>query len=399
MFRSKATLALALVVGGVLNTAARADEPRAGFWERIAFPHGPRVATLLEEGERLVARQSAAAVPVLTEAVTLAPDHARARYLLARAYFIAGEHDRCADTLAELEDVDPTFVPVNPSGELVSLDFEHGLCLALAGRHAEAVPAYRQALEDTNRGLEPAILYWALGHSTMALGRLEEAVSLLRQGTYAGETHRARQAVLYFALGVALDRQGRTQDAARAIRRGLELDSGRRLASLASLFLAPDAEEDYYRGLVHVVAGRRLPAVLHLRRYLARGEDSLFASHARRHLERAGGDAIGAGDVEVILHADSESRSQLQELVVSHAPRLQACLRGAPDVLAMARVRIAPGDVKRSGAVWVSSEGPVAASAVHLACVRTEAALLTAKAGAKTPVLVQFAVIARTGAS
>lgn len=122
--------------------------------------------------------------------------------------------------------------------------------LLLAGRHAEAEAAYREAL-----ALEPeeAVLHRGLGSALLGQSRFPEAELALREGIRRAPS----DAALYQALGLAAAQQGRADEAEQAYRRAIELDPAavHAMSNLATLLRARksiDEAEALYRRAIEL---------------------------------------------------------------------------------------------------------------------------------------------------
>lgn len=80
------------------------------------------------------------------------------------------------------------------------ITYQLGICHDNMGRGDEAIPLYRQALEQGLSGPERARCMLGLGSTLRYKGRYEEALLVLLQGTEEFPEHRGLQAFLAMAL-------------------------------------------------------------------------------------------------------------------------------------------------------------------------------------------------------
>jgi Flp pilus assembly protein TadD len=141
-----------------------------------------------------------------------------------------------------------TFAPaLDPAGDAVD-GMVVGHRLMRAGEYDLALDAFRRA--GAERGLTPEVLS-AMGTANIALGRLNQAETLLRRVTASG----AAWPEVWNNLGVVLMERGETAEAAQVFRRAYALDDGESDAIRDNLRLAlekvenstydPGAEQDY----------------------------------------------------------------------------------------------------------------------------------------------------------
>src|SRR5262249_4301640 len=127
--------------------------------------------------------------------------------------------------------------------------------------------------------------------STMALGRLGEAIELYRRGIELGE-HAMRasalaadeQAVHLLGLAVALDRDEQIEKSEKMVARALELDSSVQRLHGRDNFFVPDGDVAYYDALVALARGDHAEAASAFQRFLRDVPQSPFAARARAHL-------------------------------------------------------------------------------------------------------------------
>lgn len=314
--------------GGLARAHDDVGGDREVFWSRVAHPHRARYRALLKDGRSLLDQQNytAALVP-LERAVELEPRLAEGHYWLGLAYSGALRWAECADALLRAQALDPAFTPPEDPARR---DVQMGLCLTMSGRLEEAIPYYRRVLVSAAKGSPYAMIgHWNLGDCFMALGRLEEAI-----GEYRRAVELAPQAaILHFALGVAYDRDEQAARAVEEVAQGIRLDPTVTLSSMQSsppygrvLFVPPE-DEEYYRGLAHKVAGRRLHAIVHFRRFLELAPASPWVARAREHLRELGSAALADLDVDV-KGVPAAARGAYVRPVLAAASRLGRCVEG-----------------------------------------------------------------------
>ena len=236
------------------RNAAGVDVPKAQAWAGIlAEPDGTgasRARAILTVGTILRASsQAGIAATLFEEAIKIAPDEARAHYLLA---LVRKEQNRNDDALRSLEEA----VRLDPA--LIEAHINLGILLAGAGRRAQALDHFRAAVLSAPRN---ANAFFNLGVALLPhLGQLDEAIKNFRvavelQPGYR-EAERALDAALYtrqelqnrmeewrsyvrrepgnanahYSLGVVYSQLGRHRDAAQAFQSALRVQPGHRAA-------------------------------------------------------------------------------------------------------------------------------------------------------------------------
>jgi hypothetical protein len=175
------------------------------------------------------------------------------------------------------------------------LCLELGVTWAHLGKYQRSVDEYMRGLKLSHEPHDRALLFINVAESTMALGRLHEAIELYRrgievgaQGLHAGLIGPDDQSVHLLGLAVALDRDEQVEKAQATVARALELDgSVQRLHGLSNFFV-PEGDVAYYDALVALAKGDRAEATAAFQRFMREVPQSPFASRARDHLKELG---------------------------------------------------------------------------------------------------------------
>lgn len=270
------------------------------------------------------------AIELLDKAVAMAPEQPLAHGWLAGIYARTGEWKRCAAALDKAAARDPSFVPPLTSQEpAYALDFERGMCHAMAGNYELAIARFKHIVSD---GHDSPIARQRLGEAYMALGRLDDAIAafetLLKTRPYDPGLH--------FALAVAYDRDEQAAPAKAHVELGLKHDP--RLTTLSQFQRSyfPPEDEHYYLGLGHAGDSQVMWAVFHFREYLQAAKEGPWAHRARQHLElmlehTTGVDLVRRGTADVDLE---RSRAA----VTASDAAFQKCAKALPRVLFRVRV-------------------------------------------------------------
>jgi tetratricopeptide (TPR) repeat protein len=189
------------------------------------------------------------------------------------------------------------------------LCFELGTAWAHLGKYQRSVDEYMRGLQLSHEPHDRSMLYINAAESTMALGRLHEAIELYRrgidvgaQGLHAGLIGPDDQAVHLLGLAVALDRDEQIEKAQTTVARALELDGGAQRLHGRANFFVPEGDVSYYDALVALTKGDRAEATNAFQRFLREVPQSPFASRARDHLKELGIRPPAAPNTNRIAH-------------------------------------------------------------------------------------------------
>ncbi len=192
------------------------------------------------------AARLAAAERNAVKALSLAPDHAEAHFVLG---FVLGLTKRAERAMAESRhalDLDP------------NLAFAHammGLHALHLGRGEETEGHIREALRLSPFDVQAFPWFAIVGFAKNSLGRYKEAISWLRQGI----SRNSKFAMPHFHLGSALAHLGRMDEAHDAAAAGLALDP---TFNLASFRAAQITDDPYYLAWrERVIDGMRMAGV------------------------------------------------------------------------------------------------------------------------------------------
>jgi len=187
--------------------------------------------------------------------------------------------------------------------------FKLGTVWAHLGKFQRSVDEYMRGLRLGHEPHDRSMLLINAAESTMALGRLHEAIELYRhgievgaQGLHAGLIGPDDQAVHLLGLAVALDRDEQVEKAQAAVARALELDGSAQRLHGRTNFFVPDGDVSYYDALVALAKGDRAEATAAFQRFLREVPQSPFASRARDHLKDLGAHAPEPLNLNHIAH-------------------------------------------------------------------------------------------------
>lgn len=310
----------------------RTLEERSELWEQAIAPGRAPQARLLSEAKRLIAGRTpgdlGSAVRKISEAIELRPDEPAAYFLRALAYEQLQRWPECAADLGKTLELDPRFGGERDLryGDNPALGL--GVCLARAGRLAEAELALDRAVART-----PGAQEWLrLGETRIAMGKLREGLEALAASTQAG----SENALTLWLGALAYDRARQSSQAAEAIARAAVLDRYlRQLTSPAMPFVAK-AEELYLLGLGFSGINRPELALAYFRAAAALPEGHLWSRRVREHIEE-----LEQTDfpLDVGRSGPAPLDPEVARVAVKKAlPRLVECVKELPEVAFTVRV-------------------------------------------------------------
>jgi tetratricopeptide (TPR) repeat protein len=313
-------------------------EEHSSFWEQAGEANKEdylgRVATAQELWAQGTDPERKLALRTLKEARDAHPKEPEAYYWLGELSFEAREWVACASALERLFTIDPTFSPKKPR-QGRSPNYTLAGCYLYSGNYEQAETQYRRIMTLRYSTTEVSL---RLGEALMALGRLDEAIEVLRAAVDISSRSEPR-----FALAVALDRAEELSQSASVLRQAIGRDPG--LATLVSVdkTYSPAEDEHYYLGLAHGAAGRQARSLYHFRRYLSQVPDSPWKARAQDHLRKLEGTKLG--DDLTVLGSAGWRTEDLTKSVRTHKDQLLACVKGHPLLL----LQVSVSSVRRRG--------------------------------------------------
>lgn len=263
-----------------------ADEQYSEFWERTLNPNKELYENRVTRAARILAQRSdeqslTAAQELLDDAIALEPDEPIAFWHLARLYEKREDWAGCAKAYTHVFDLDHEFHPEgNHAKQGYALDYFLGVCHSRAGDYESSIHHLKRILSRGTTGSYE--VWWRLGESYMALGRLAEAIEALEQ---AGELHRYTKTALSFALAVAYDRDENHPKAREHLDKALTARHAVSQLSSPSIEYAPAADKYYYLGLATEAQGLYESARVHFRRYQKLTGEGMWSRRTRDHLD------------------------------------------------------------------------------------------------------------------
>jgi tetratricopeptide (TPR) repeat protein len=249
----------------------------SALWDDVTHPNHARCAQLVEEGRHALA-QNVPQWKLFEEATQLCPDQPDGFALLGAALIELGDY---ATARAALE---RARVLQGEEGGDAALAFHLGFARALGGELAGSLTEYRRALQLGGLGsTDNWLLFYDLGDTLMALGRLGEATEAYRRAVRASPL----KAITHLALAVAYDRDGLVGRSRTEL--GVALSQDPLLYALSSdqFIFVPPADRHYYLALGLFARGLRARARDELRQYLAAEPDGPYTARARERLVQA----------------------------------------------------------------------------------------------------------------
>jgi tetratricopeptide (TPR) repeat protein len=314
----------------------RENEETSSLWERTVEPGRAPHATLLGEARRLLAvgrtdAELAQAAAKASQAIALRPKDAAAYLVRAVATEQLRQWSDCASSYQTALELDPKLGPdpeLRTSGSpLLGL----GICLARAGKLAQAELAFDRAVSRAPIGIEE---WLRLGEVRIALGKLREGIDALTASTEAtGES--MPTALNNWLRALAYDRGRQTALA----------DEAGAAAALADRYLGQlnnqgtpfihDVERSSLLALGYQYTGR-LEVSLAYHRRIAAAPDGIWTRRAREHIELL---EQAAFPEELRRAGPAPVDIQVARALVRKAmPALAACVTAVPSVAFDVRV-------------------------------------------------------------
>lgn len=327
-------------------------DARSELWEQAVEPGRAPQARLLGEAKRLIAGRTpgdlGAAVRKISEAIELRPDEPAAYFLRALAYEQLQRWPECAADLGKTLELDPRFGGERELRYADNPALGLGVCLARAGRLAEAEIALDRAVART-----PGTQEWLrLGETRIAMGKLREGLEALAASAQAGS-----ETVLTIWLGaLAHDRARQSSQAAEAIGRAAVLDRSLRQLTNPAMPFVSKAEELYLLGLGFGGIGRPELALAYFRAAAELPEGQLWARRVREHIE-----ALEQTDfpLEVGRSGPAPLDPEVARAAVKKAlPKLVECVKELPRVAFTVRVTRSKVGPAAEGAIRTAPPAP-----------------------------------------
>ena len=190
----------------------------------------------------------AAAETTITKTLSLAPNHARAHWVLGIVQMFT---NRVAQGIAECEQA------LTLDRNLARAHAHIGLAKYLFGRGAETEPHINEALRLSPRDTQaPRWMVW-VGLAKAQLGADAEAVIWMRRGLDANRNY----SVTHFDLAALLARLGKLDEARAAVNAGLALDPRFTIRRYRDVTYANSDNPTYRAGRERLIEGMRLAGV------------------------------------------------------------------------------------------------------------------------------------------
>lgn len=327
-------------------------EDRSELWEQAVAPGRAPQARLLSEAKRLIAGRTPGdlgnAVRKISEAIALRPDEPAAYFLRALAYEQLQRWSECAADLGKTLELDPRFGGERELryGDNPALGL--GVCLARAGRLAEAEQALDRAVART-----PGVQEWLrLGETRIAMGKLREGLEALTASAQAG----SESALTLWLGALAYDRARQGSQAAEAIARAAVLDRYLRQLTSPAMPFVSKAEELYLLGLGFSGIGRPELALAYFRAAAELPEGQLWSRRAREHVEELEHTDF---PVDVARSGPAPLDLEVARVAVKKAmPRLIECVKDLPQVAFTVRVTRSKAGPASEGAIRSAPPAP-----------------------------------------
>ncbi|MGE0548884.1 MAG: tetratricopeptide repeat protein [Kofleriaceae bacterium] len=272
----------------------REGDEHSTLWENATNPRRTSYDQLMAEardtGDRTT-DQLLAAVAKLDQAIALMPEEPAAYRMRGEAHLQLRAWAKCASDLESAADRTTSDAAANrrlASDQRRKL----GLCLARAGKLADAERMLADAAAtETSYGLRSELLM-RLGETRIAMGKLDEAIASL---TAALEiTEPPSQPMIRWQLAAAYDRARRPAEAMIETRRAAEYDRNYTTLLNPPLPMIGDGEAEYLLGLAYATAepARAEYALVYFRQFLKLAPASPWRKRADDHLRELKGSEL-----------------------------------------------------------------------------------------------------------
>jgi tetratricopeptide (TPR) repeat protein len=288
----------------------------SSLWEDVVHPNRGRCHELSDEGRRLMAKNAVAdALQAFSRATRLCPDEAEPFSLLGSALVEYGDFAAARPPLERARSL------YGDDGGDPALSFHLGFVRALSGDLDGSLAEYRRAIALGGLGLaDNWLLFYNLGDTLMALGRLAEATDAYRRAVRASNL----KPITHLALAVAYDRDQQIERAQRELSVSLSQDPQLYAVQSDQFIFVPAADRHYYLALGSLGRGLRSRARHELREFLRELPDGPFSARARERLAQA-----EAASPPVELHRTLDAEVVTLEPCVQRAWKGSLILRRA----------------------------------------------------------------------
>ncbi len=325
-------------------------EQHSAFWERTLDPNAhqfddllKRVALTLRNRDK---QSRADAEALLHRAIALSPDDPRGYWYLGQVQYLSADYAACAVSLTRVAALDAEFQGQALAGLPDNIDYDTGLCLALAGNYPEALGHYRRVLAA---GGSWSFLHWRMGEAYMALGRLEDAIASLKE---ARREH-GHDAIILYALAAALDRDEQVAAARAVLDDALRNDNGQTRLARADVVIVPPEDVYYYYGLAYASVSPYQPpprpgdrrdrridparALLKMRRFVAEHGPGPWSRRAKAHIAELAAEPLSSGSLQIAGDAGLDYDKSAAAIQKANTA-LQSCVTATPGVFYRVRI-------------------------------------------------------------
>lgn len=311
----------------------QASENYSEFWEQVLAADKEGYRKLMDRAGLLWAeggdRSQELALRQLRSAISAHPREPEAHYWLGHYQLRAGKWSDCANSLSRAYEIDPAFATTPPHKD-GSLRRNLAICLLYKGDFAEAIQHLEQ-LWALGRGNSTITLRLAEGY--MALGRLEDAINLLKQREVA-RSHRQES---NYILSVVLDRAERESESSAALLLAMRRDGNLVSLHRAERFFAPSYDLHYYLGLAYKRQKRFAQAIFQFRRFRQEADkESPWLRRAQHHVQEMLARTF-AEKIELSGVAEWPV-GQLRSRIREREPELGTCVEGWPLLVVQLRL-------------------------------------------------------------
>jgi len=332
----------------------REAEQRSKLWESATNPKSHPYEQLVQEARHDIQARTPArlrsALEKLGEAIALLPRHHVAYALRGAVHLELGEWARCASDLEAAVDTGEHEGEAARPRALLDLRRSLGICLARAGRLADAE---RVLAEVAASGAGTGELLMRLGEVRIAMGKLDEAIAALQAALDA--TDLPSVPLARWLLASAYDRARRPSEASREARSAVAYDRNLSALVTQAVPLLGAGETEYLLGLAYATV--EPPSVekslVYFRRFLAVAPESPWRRRAEEHLR----ELEGARLPETVARVNGMAALDLHAaatVVRRSMPAMRACMAKVPGaVMEVLITRSGPRSPRRTRTPYV----------------------------------------------
>ncbi len=296
------------------------------LWEETIAAQTIGYTAIIEHAKKLWKSGSDAqrklALKELGAAARAQPNNPEAHFWKGHYLADASQWADCATELRIVFAIDPHFTSTRKLS--MDLNFDLARCNLYSDNYEEAITGFKRILSSSPGTVQVELL---LGESLMALGKLDQAISILRQTANHSSSRNTE-----YILAIALDRGEYISESRSRLRKILSRDSQLRGLLSSDKRYAPKEDEDYYLGLAYAEKRKPSQALYHFRSFLKHAPTSPWSKRAKQHI--ASLEQFPVGQNGVFRGSKNWERTPIVRSLQGQSDKLHACIASYPLLLA-----------------------------------------------------------------